>query len=131
MAANVTPIFTLTPNFGRLSGSVANTNLDGTTGTYYTFFTAGAFGSRVDMIRYTLATTSTAGVIRIFHDNGTDTPRLLKVFIVPALVPSTTQEPASEDWVPKVPLVLGAAELLIFNTNNAELVIVYGFGGDY
>jgi len=131
MAANVTPIFTLTPNFGRLNGSVANTNLDGTTGQYYTFFTAGAFGSRVDMIRYCFAATSTAGVVRIFHDNGTDTPRLLKVFLVPAAIPSTTVEPASDEWVPKVPIVLGTAELLIFNTNNSESVNVFAFGGDY
>jgi len=69
MAANTSPIFTLTPNIGFARGVAANTASDGS-GTIYTVFTAGADGSRLDRITarnsQITAAASTAMVIRVY-----------------------------------------------------------------
>lgn len=74
MAANTTPIFTLTPNiaFANLLAANANTALDGT-GTVSTVFTAGTNGSMVNSIIVksgTTTATSAAGTLRIWINNG-------------------------------------------------------------
>lgn len=82
MAANVNPIFTLTPNCSTASlGTTPNTASDGS-GTLVTVFTAGSNGSRLDSIRITnaqvTAAASSANVIRVFvTDNAGANPRLL------------------------------------------------------
>ena len=81
MAANTSPIFTLTPNVGLALVDAANTESDGT-GNLVTLFTAGAFGSRIERIRYTnaqsTAAASSAMVIRFFvTDNAGNNPKLL------------------------------------------------------
>lgn len=70
MAANTTPIYTLTPNItvGQ-TVATANTAKDGT-GTVVTVFTAGANGSRVEKIRFRALGTNVATVARIFINNG-------------------------------------------------------------
>ena len=59
MAANTSPIFTLTPNCPVVSIAAANTGSDGS-GTLVTLFTAGANGSRVDSITFINAQASVA-----------------------------------------------------------------------
>lgn len=73
MAANTSPIFTLTPNVGSVLVTAANTSSQGggTVGTdIFLAFTAGANGSYIDRIRWiptaTAATTTTATVGRAF-----------------------------------------------------------------
>jgi hypothetical protein len=81
MAANTSPIFTLTPNIGMAEVAAANTESDGT-GDLVLLFTAGAEGSRVDRIRYqnaqSAAAASSAMVAKFFiTDTGGANPRLL------------------------------------------------------
>lgn len=81
MAANTTPIFTLTPNIGTGITSGSNPASDGS-GTLVTVFTAGANGSRLDYIKITNAqvtpAASTAMVIRAFvTDTDGNNPRLI------------------------------------------------------
>lgn len=79
MAANTSPIFTLTPNVGGIVADgdggtagplkTANTNRDGT-GTVTTIFTAGANGSYIKKIRLRAVGTNVATVARVFLNNG-------------------------------------------------------------
>ena len=69
--------------------TTANPNRDGTTGTYVNVFTAGASGSRIDDIYMTATVTTTAGMIRLFISDGTNT-RLLSETPVAAITVSAT-----------------------------------------
>ena len=94
MAANTTPIFTLTPNAALANITAANTARDGS-GTLVTLFTAGANGSRVDFITFTssqaTAGASSARVQRIFlTDNTGLNPRLISEVVLAAVTASTT-----------------------------------------
>ena len=94
MAANTTPIFTLTPNAALANITAANTARDGS-GTLVTLFTAGANGSRVDFITFTssqaTAAASSARVQRIFlTDNTGLNPRLISEVVLAAVTASTT-----------------------------------------
>lgn len=109
--------------------SVANTNRNGT-GTIVTVFTAGSSGSRIDDISIDATGTTTAGVVRLFINDGT-TSYLWQEILVPAITPSTT--------VPVFSATLLNQSLLIQNgwslrasTNNAETFnIIVTRAGDF
>lgn len=109
--------------------STANTNRDGT-GTVATIVTAGAQGSRVDLIRSVAEGTTTAGVVRIFLHDGS-TFFLVKEIIVAAVTPSTTVETSTLEWAPTEPIILPSGWTLRASTNNAETFNIFVFGGDY
>ena len=79
MAANTSPIFTLTPDvtWGAADGNggtagplkTANTAMDGT-GTILTVFTAGVNGSYVSQLIARPTGTNVASVLRVFINNG-------------------------------------------------------------
>jgi hypothetical protein len=103
------------PALGQVS--TANTARDGT-GTIATILTAGASGTRVDDINITAVGTTTAGMIRLFLHDGTNT-RLYKEIPVSAITPSAT--------VAAFTTTLGALSLVLKNgwslratTHNAE-----------
>lgn len=72
MAANINPIFGLTPHVSFVNiGTSAVTGTDGTDADVKTVFTAAAEGSRVDDIYIEhLGTNSTASAIRFYINNG-------------------------------------------------------------
>lgn len=70
MAANINPIFGLTPHVsGGSTGTTNHVETDGTTATVVAF-TAGANGSRIDDIYLTHLGANTATVVRFFVNNG-------------------------------------------------------------
>lgn len=69
MAANVQPIFPLTPKVSWGTVATANTAKDGT-GTMVTAFTAGVNGSKIDQIKVRALGTNVATVLRFFVNNG-------------------------------------------------------------
>ena len=75
MAANTSPIFTLTPEIQWADAlTTANTTKDLTSGTIYSVFTGGTNGSYVQRIRFrTLGTNLAATVARIWINNGSTT----------------------------------------------------------
>jgi hypothetical protein len=77
-----------TPRGAVAQVSTANTNRDGT-GTIVTVFTAGSSGSRVDDIWIVGTGTTTAGVVRLFINDGTNT-RLWQEVMVTAITPSVS-----------------------------------------
>lgn len=97
--------------------SVANTARNGT-GTIVTVFTAGASGSRIDDIYITATGTVTAGVVRLFLNDGTNT-YLWKENLVTATTPSTTVAVFQAVLLNQA-LVLQSGWSLRASTNNAE-----------
>ena len=131
MAANLKPIFPLTPLATPVAISTANTNRDGS-GTIGTVLTPGADGTRVDGVRIQATGTTTAGVVRLFvRASAGGTWFLLAEILVTAVTPSTTIQAWSYDWLTRVPLVLATGNLLGASTHNAETFNVHPMAGNY
>ena len=132
MPANTVPIFVLTPLAPKARIATANAARDGT-GTLGTLTTAGSNGAFYKGIRWQSEGTTTVGVIRIFiQTNGAGNFELKKEMLVPAVTPSTTVEAVSGEWYPTSGIVLGAGDLLLASTHNAETFSVWADGGgDY
>lgn len=110
--------------------TAANTARDGT-GTLANIIIAGATGSRVDAIVFTAPGTVTAGMLRLFLTIGANT-RLIDEIPVTATTPSATVPAWRVQYIPQVPLVLQAAAVLSFATNNAETFnAIPVFAGDF
>lgn len=132
MPANTNPIFTLTPQIGRARISTANTNRDGT-GTLADVITAGASGTRIGRIKITATGTTTAGMVRLFIFDGTNT-RLWQEVPVSAITPSGTVQAFSQTLVSTDSdplLVLPPNYVLRASTHNAETFDVIAHAGDY
>lgn len=122
-----TPQYVGTPKSPTVTVSTANTNRDGTTGTYGTLMTAGATGSRIDRIRVNALATTTAGMVRLFIGNA-----LVFEQPVMAVTPSGTNPAWSTDIVFESGLVLAAGVVVKASTNNAEsFAITATTAGDF
>lgn len=129
MAAD--PVFAVTPKVGVVQISTANTNRDGT-GTLGTVLTGGTNGSVVKKIRVCATVTTTAGVVRLYLYDGSNT-RLMQEILVPAITPSTTVEAFSRTitYGPDDVLHLPSNTWeLRASTNNAEAFNVFAFYAD-
>ena len=124
-----TPQFVGTPRCAIAQVTTANTGRDGT-GTIATVFTAGAAGSRLEHVTIEATGTTTAGVIRLFIHDGTNT-RLYQEILVTATTPSTTTAAFRYVWVPPAPFVLPTGYSLRASTNNAETFNIIAIGGDF
>ncbi len=116
--------------------ATANTNRDGTTGTYTTVYTmpgtlntvGAGEGGVVVSLRVNAIGTTTAGSVRIWRHNGTAC-FLVREILVSALVPNgtsilpfqiTTAQGADTGGNLPLNLILEAGESLKVSTNNAE-----------
>lgn len=119
--------FVGTPKTWQQAIATANTARDGT-GTLADVVTAGASGSRLDRVKVTASGTTTAGVIRIFLYDGTNT-YLYDEILVDAITPSVSVK------VWKGEMSLGfdipATWHVKASTHNAELFKMFVHGGDY
>ena len=97
--------------------STANTNRDGT-GTIVSVITGATNGTRIDDIYIVATGTTTAGVVRLFIDDGTNI-RLWQEILVPAVTPSTTVQVWSYTLLNQA-LILENGWSLEAATNNAE-----------
>jgi hypothetical protein len=133
MPANTEPIFVLTPRIAVVRISTANTNRDGT-GTLGDVITGGTNGTRVDRIVIKATSTTTAGMVRLYLYDGTNT-RLWDEVIVLAITPSGTV--VSFKTVQQSPdlmsplVVLASGQKIQASTHNAESFDVTAFGGDF
>lgn len=109
--------------------STANTNRNGT-GTIATVFTAGSSGSRIDDISIDATGTVTAGVVRLFINDGT-TSYLWQEILVTATTPSTTVAVWSFTLLNQA-LILPSGWSLRASTNNAETFnVIVTRAGDF
>lgn len=110
-----------TPKTAAAQLTTANALRDGT-GTVVTVFTAGANGSRIDDIYMTATVATTAGMVRLFLHDGTNT-RLFREVLVSATTPSATVA-AWTTSLTNLSLVLGAGWSLRASTEKAEAINV-------
>jgi hypothetical protein len=98
--------------------TTANTNRNGT-GTIVTVFTGGSSGSRIDDISIVATGTTTAGVVRLFLNDGT-TSYLWQEILVPAITPSTTVAVFSAALLNQSLILASSSWSLRASTNNSE-----------
>ncbi|MCE9583172.1 MAG: hypothetical protein K8T20_11830 [Planctomycetes bacterium] len=129
MAAGTTPIFPASVAQGMVQISTANANRDGT-GTIGTLVTGGANGTRIDRIVIKATVTTTAGMIRFFIYDGTNT-RLIREILVTAITASATVAAFESDLLtPDLYLPTSSYQLKV-STEKAEAFNVHAFGGQY
>lgn len=124
-----TPNYPGTPRHGSAAISTANTNRDGT-GTMGTVLAGVAAGTRVVEVVVQATGTTTAGMVRLFIDDGT-TVRLVDEVPVSAITPSATV--AAFRTIRRYDnLVLpSSSHSLKASTHNAESFVVHAVGQDY
>ena len=135
MAANVNPIYPLTPKVAWGKVLTANTAMDGT-GTQVTVYTAGANGARVDKLRCKALGTNVQTVLRVFVNNGATnaTPTnntLIAKLTLPATAASNTD--GTIDRVLLLDVALPATYVLncAIGTTMATGWSITAEGGDY
>jgi len=125
-------LFPQAPNNGHVSIATANTNLDGTTGTYSaTIITPGANGTIVNSIYVKAKVTTTAGMVRFFSSDGTTTNLILELSVT-AVTPSATVQSFSKMLTDTDfgNLVLKSGHTLKCSTEKAETFGVTLYGRD-
>jgi hypothetical protein len=126
MAAS--PVFAVTPRIGAVQLSVANTNRDGTTGTYGTLISAGNSGTRIAEIAVQATGTTTAGMIRLFTNDGTNN-RMFDEISVAAASPTASVK-ATRISTTYTNLTLPSGWSIRASTHNAEVINVFALGAD-
>lgn len=134
MAGNTAPIFTLTPFIATAQVSAANTNRDGT-GTVVTVTAGTTNGRRIDRINVKATVTTTAGMVRLYIDDGS-TVRLWKEVTVTAITVSASQAGFESTLSPSdqfAPLLVlpSSTYILKASTHNGEAINVIALGGDF
>ncbi len=130
MGANTTPIFTREGVIGHAQATVINTGRDGT-GTLVNVATGAADGTRITLIRLKAIVTTTAGMIRLFLDDGTNV-RLWKELVVTAVTVGASTPAYSLEFEPTVPLILpGITDILKAGTEKAEAMNIWAHGANF
>jgi hypothetical protein len=129
MAATIN--FANTPVVSAVVISTANTAMDGS-GTVGTVITAGANGTRIDRIRVQATTTTTAGRVRLFLYDGSNSFALEECAIAAATVSATVSGSVVELTFGDVrPLALPSGWSIRASTHNANTFSVTAYGADF
>lgn len=130
MSANRIPIYHDNKNVAAVAISTANTGRDGT-GTLGTVMTAGANGSAITRVDVVAPGTTTAGMVRLFLDNGS-AKFLIKEIAITAITPSASLPGFADSWTPGGDgLCLPTGWSLKASTHNAESFNVAAHYGNY
>jgi len=122
------PVFAVTPEIGMGQVSVANTNRDGTTGTYVNLVTAAASGTRIAEIVTQATVTTTAGMVRLFLTDGSTTRMFDEIAISAATVSASVKGNRVSTLYTN--LVLPSGWSMKASTHNAEAINVFALGAD-
>lgn len=123
-----TPTFTSTPRVGSAQVSAANTNRDGT-GTIVDVLTGVAAGTKITEVIIQATVTTTAGMVRLYYYDGTNT-RLLDEISVTAATPSGTVTAFRATRTYANLILASTTHKLQASTHNAEAINIIAFGGD-
>ncbi len=113
--------------------TTANTNTDGSTGTYVSVATGGTNGSRIDWIRIQAIATSTVGSVRLFiTDTSGSVTRLFRDVEVTAVTVAEGTAPWGTDLdYTATPIILESGDILKATTYDGEDFNIVCFGGDF
>ena len=129
MSANTTPKFIDAPIIGIAEISTINTNRDGT-GTMVVVATGTVAGQVIELVRVVAIVTTTAGMVRLFLNNGA-TKFLYKELTVAAVTASATVPAFEKEFVPTGgTLTLPTGWTLEAATEKGEAFKVFAFGGN-
>lgn len=135
MPAGIHPIAPATPKHTSIALASANTNRDGTTGTYTTLLTAGANGALVTAVRArsALAVTvaPTTQVLRLWHQLAGAGNRFLIDEVVLSNTAATSAIAGVTATFNLTNIVLGAGDVLAVTQHVAEAVHYTADHGDY
>jgi hypothetical protein len=122
------PVFAVMPEIGMNQVSAANTNRDGTTGTYVTLVTAAASGTRIAEIVAQATVTTTAGMVRLFLTDGSTTRMFDEIAIAAATVSASVKGTRVSTLYTN--LVLPSGWSMKASTHNAEAINLFALGAD-
>jgi len=124
------PVFTNAPRTGIGQISTANTGRDGS-GTIGDVMLGGANGSRIDRVRIVATGTTTAGIVRLYLDDGVSV-RLIREVLVTAITASAgTEVFQTEVKFPEGLFLPTVSWDLQASTHKAETFNVIAYGGDF
>ena len=126
---STTPNYASAPRYGAAAIASAETSRTAPT-QVGTVLTAGASGSRLDLVRVNATATTTQGTVRLFVHDGTNY-RLIRELQVYPVTPSATQPAFAIDLTFDGGLVLPAGHSLRATTEKAESFHVSAWGGDF
>src|SRR5688572_17684881 len=129
MAANSVQ-FTATPRIGMAQISAANTNRDGT-GTVVDIITGVAAGTYIKRVTIKATVTTTAGMVRLYLHDGTNTRLYAEVDVVAFTVSATVKSFSYQVEFPDGLILPSASWVLRASTHNAETFNVIAEGADY
>ena len=124
----VNPAFASTPRVGSAQVSTANTNRDGT-GTIADVLTGVAAGTRVFEVVVQATVTTTAGMVRLYYYDGTNTRLLDEITVTAVTVGASTPAFRAARRYDNVVLA-GSTHKLQASTHNAEAINVIALGAD-
>lgn len=122
------PAFATVPRIGSAQVSAANTNRDGT-GTIVTIITGVAAGTRIAEVVVEATVTTTAGMVRLYLFDGTNT-RLFDEVAIAAATPSASVRATRVSTVYTNLILPSASWQLRASTHNAETMNVIALGAD-
>jgi hypothetical protein len=122
------PAFATVPRIGSAQVSAANTNRDGT-GTIVTVITGVAAGTRIAEVVVEATVTTTAGMVRLYLYDGTNT-RLFDEVAIAAATPSASVRATRVSTVYTNLILPSASWQLRASTHNAETMNVIALGAD-
>jgi hypothetical protein len=122
------PAFATVPRIGSAQVSAANTNRDGT-GTVVTVITGVAAGTRIAEVVVEATVTTTAGMVRLYLFDGTNT-RLFDEVAIAAATPSASVKTTRVSTVYTNLILPSASWQLRASTHNAEAINVIALGAD-
>lgn len=125
----LSPAFAVTPRIGVAQLSVANANRDGVTGTYGTVITAGNSGTRIAEIAVQATGTTTAGMVRLFTNDGTNNRMFDEISIAAVATPGASTK-ATRISTTYTNLVIPSGWSLRASTHNGEVMNVFALGAD-
>lgn len=131
MAKQFEPVFTKDAVLGIVQVASANTNRDGTTGTYTLLYTAGADGAIVNYIRMKAIVTTTAGNIRIFLKNSGGTLRQIATIPVQAVTVSASLDGAEGEFFFSKPLFMNNGDEIRVTNEKSEAINVFAMGSAF
>ena len=123
------PVFAVTPRIGMAELSSANTNRDGTTGTYVDVIIGASTGTRIAEIVVQASVTTTAGMVRLFITDGSTTRMFDEVSVAAATVSATVKGTRVSTTYNNL-ILPNASWKIIASTHNANNINVFALGAD-
>jgi hypothetical protein len=135
MAANTSPVFTLTAQCPTVQVTTGQATTDNPSTNVAIVLTAGANGTRIDRVVATSNGTSVAALLNLYINDGS-TNRLIKQLPITAITGSTTVQTFTTEWVrtdglPLVVLPTGYSLRATVTVTQTNALNVCAYAGDY